>query len=698
MRLSVTIVLVCLCLWASAQVSSRMLFKEANGCVCETYFDSYDPEPIGVLCIGNLMSDECEIEKYVIDWYWDDFESGIQFTTGTADTDPDVTYIHPFTGTGCIPVEPGTWIPWVRYIIVDGVKYYARHRPWEDYCVAPSAEVQEIEVEEYTCDNGTTGTYSHTVEFINTVHNPNLASRSIQFKLNEDGSTNYFVFQFYGRDISDRLTVYYCTLLDPDGVLLEDVATGVDIPASDYRGDPYLPRDFDVSSYATPFKAVINLCDYTYTLGDYLRFVITPSYIATTNKNTNWRLDMKCKSIPAWTFSKFVFTEAMRTFDLTNPSMAWNATACRWELSYGFVESMPYWQNTDVYRYMYWAQGSNWAQINSASAGGILWRWNTVGQTIPINYGTGGCLNMNGQSTLEKTTIGGEVYYILTFTDLDDYNRIVSDYNTVVASANWTNWSSDPTSIQHYKYWNFSWRTATSCGDAYTTSYFYVYRSAVFTFDEENLTISIHASTPEPNGYIAEECSTIYNTINSYCVNESQSYNHAPYFYTTNCLQNTTGNLRGLTVGYKVNKEQQNSTYYYVRHVGVIHDYINTDVADFTTSQWYETTGNAPSQYWYRNVVMGRITNMDDPANNLELYDYMDYTTGAPKSGFWSAIATLLYKKIGGYVVPAWDADAVPYNTDDMIINAGKAWKSLQDNNYEEPTAESAWWTKISSY
>lgn len=684
MRLSVTIVLVCLCLWASAQVSSRMLFKEANGCACETYFDWYDPEPIGVLCVGNLVSDECEIEKYVIDWYWEDFESGIQFTTGTADTDPDVTYIHPFTGTGCIPVESGTWIPWVRYIIVDGVKYYARHRPWEDYCVAPSAEVQEIEVEAFTCDNGGTGTYSHSLTFINTLQNYEYATRSIRFNLDE--GQLWFAISFTGYLVSDRLTVYYCTPSDQVGTLLEDVAIGSDLGSYNWTTTP---KKYNSSISC---KFVINLEDFTIVTGDYLRLEIQPSYVQPPNMNTNWNIQMKCGAVGS-AFTCYEFTSDMQTIDTsTTIAMVWNGTECRYDLTFSMKEPLGSYSATNAYTYLPHSPlvTGRYLGLFYQEAIGTYLAKNSTGYIQYVLYPSGSCMNLSGTMTISKT--GSQM--VLDFTAEEDYLTYKSDYNEVTTHANWTNYDPDPLSRNHYKGFYLPVRVANSCGDAYTSYYYYIARDAVFTFDDVNYTITIDLCLPETNGYVNAECEFYtHDRIDGLLWDITNTYNTANFSRTTNVRTYATNTLVGFYV-YLINSNDLSmSSGVALMNIMWVDDNVN-DMCDWT-APWCETpySGDATvlDMWKYRMLVKIYPVTTLDPTQDFEVYNSLlpdgctDYTP------------PLIYKILSGYVLPDWDSGSTPYSTDDMVINAEKAWKSLQDNNYEEPTAESAWWTRISS-
>jgi hypothetical protein len=104
-------------------------------CEFETYFDSYVAESFGVLSVGSLKIDFDEdmdgefggLEAYVIDWYLDGVK---QFSTGYGlDGQGYYAYSHPFEDVDkVLNVQSGTWIPRVRFVDVDGVRFAGLRR------------------------------------------------------------------------------------------------------------------------------------------------------------------------------------------------------------------------------------------------------------------------------------------------------------------------------------------------------------------------------------------------------------------------------------------------------------------------------------------------------------------------------------------------------------------------------------------
>src|SRR6056297_277082 len=85
-------------------------------CNCFPYFDQYTEQSVSVLEVGNLISDACTFDEYVIDWYRD---GQLVFTSGVGN-DPDITIFHPMTGDSAVPVPSGTYTPVLRYVVLNG--------------------------------------------------------------------------------------------------------------------------------------------------------------------------------------------------------------------------------------------------------------------------------------------------------------------------------------------------------------------------------------------------------------------------------------------------------------------------------------------------------------------------------------------------------------------------------------------------
>jgi len=668
----------------------RILFTYCQFCSYHTGFDYYSNNTVSVLSVGNLIATGATLDAYVIDWYLNDVVTGFQFTTGKG-TDPDITYSHPFTGTtGSIPVEDGVWIPVIRYIVVDGIKIYSKHRPWEDYC-----EIPTISVQPYLCDNGNSGTtYSHTLSFVNTLQQSQYSSRSIRFYLNDDASTKYFGVSFYGYDIADRLRVYYCTSLDSTGVLLEDIAIGIDTVTSYYLSEP---RRFRPLSPVNPYRFVVNLTGFTYTLGDYLKFDISPSYMSPSNLNTNWRIDLKCLSAADGEFTCLAPTAAMQTINPDTVAMTWysGATNCRYDITFKLNDIIPVYVNTDAWKYMninLMAESSNIVSTMTDDNGGIrLTKYSGANATY-VTTVVGTCINLNGAVTLTKTSN----QMVISCTNNTDYLKYKTDYNTTTGTTKWQSQVNDPTNINYYMWWQLSFRVATSCGDAYTDNTYRINKYSTFTFDDINNTITIDlvdANTGDV-AYVSGDCDNTTSTLITSWTTIHSTYTLANFTKTTNVKYYSTGALAGVYANQFTTNVTNTTGGLYLYLDAAVHDSINTNLCDFT-APWCLVSGNAPQYRFYKYNVRGVIspTNAVDPTQNFELYNRLN-SSGCTITPAINEI--LIYKILNGVRILDWVAGT--YNTGDRVINVGKAWESLVDSNVTEPTVTNAYWTKISTY
>lgn len=665
---------------------TRILHTYRSICDYATGFSTYTNPSVSVLSVGNLVITGGTLTEYVIDWYFNTIESGIQFSTGSAGA-PGITYSHPFTGNQSIPVESGSWIPRIRYIVVDGIKVFPYHRPWENYCELPT-----ITVEPFDCSNGDTGaTYSHTITYDNTLQSYASASRTLRFYLNDDGSTDHLAVRFYGYQISDELKIYYCTALDPNGVLLEDIVVGSDITS--YYTAP--TRKHKPLTNLTPYKFVINLSDQSYTLGDYLKIEIIPSYVQPPNLNTNWSLSFNC--IPGTGFTCIPASTDIQTIDVDTISMIWNESLCQYELSYNLNGVMSGYASTNAWTYMNYNLDGDTSYLNDTNTflnniGGNRLSKSSGASFAFVSSRNALCANNSGTTSFSKT--GPQM--VLSFSNENDYLLYKTDYNNTINSANWLNYSADPLSINHYKYWLLYFRDANSCGDAYVDYNNYLSYDAEFIFDDINFNITINLVLPDPVGYIEAPCENSLSTINARNTLVTNTYNSANFNRSTNVRYPSIGALCGVGASV-ISVNQTNVTGGYRIYLDApVFDKINDYCS--SSSPWCRVTSapatvNAP-QYWFwkfntRTKIIPADT--DDPTQNFEVWNRLN------SSGCTVSLSNevLIYKMLSGYTIPAYTGGT--YFTGDMVLNVGKAWESLQDDNVEEPIAESSWWTKISS-
>lgn len=651
----------------------------------DPYFDSYS-SGIGLLSVGNLISDTHMIGDYKINWHLDAIDGPIVFISGIG-SDPTIQAYHPFINE---PVQGGDLYPVIEYIYVDGERYTSefevgsRYSPDLITCLAPPP----IVVEAMDCNNGVSGLYSHTVSYQNLFDPLQDASRSVRFILNEDGSTDFFAFAIKAYDISDRFAFYYCTLNDSEGVLLEDIAVGKDIPQSDYRGGEFLPREKRTAITGAEFKSVINLSNYTYTLGDYIKIEVEPSYIDPTNLYTNW--DVRCKCLGV--FAEAIYSDNSHTIDSTSVDINWDNVNCEWEITFDLNDTVP--TDTNIENYL----GASPIVQSSTDISPMTPLFANISQGLVVrrisssNFTSGNsndCENLGESCTVALSTAGAVRNLTLTFTNLNDFNSYKYEYESRIASVNWTNWVNDPTDIRYYKVWILILIEAPACGDNNIIRMLHVDRLTQFNFDDINKIITITFNAPETFSYISDTCeSSSINGMNTFLTN---TYNSSDFTYSSGVKSISSIYLSYVT--FIVANATNLTTYRAININAPIHDYINTNMVNYDNWCIMNPTTNAPYRRYYRYGVRVVFTDISDEGNNVELYDRLDHSSGCILTT--PSLESLIWKKMDGVVLPYWVAGT--YSVGDRVINAGKAWESLSNNNIEEPIAESSNWTRINT-
>jgi len=454
---------------------------------------------VGLLSVGNMVSSNCALGNYVIDWYLDTTSGPIQFTSGnTGNTDPAIQQFHPFTGDSARPSLGGSWIPVIRYAVLDGTKYTSTITPGNAYASDLATCLAPITVLDLNCDNGTNTTvgflqYSHKFAYTNGSQVASDASKSLAFTLDSGGSTQYFAWYFQGITVSDRIKFTYVSPGNATSVLLQDFVVGTDLPATDFTGTT---KKVDEDN----FRYIIDLTTTTYTTGDYLKIDIIAGYIDPANTNTNWTAYFKCLATfdTSWTAAARVPCSSAITF---NPSTCWNTLSINIS---NYVDKSP----TDIWKYL-----SGPSRLAGKTGP-------TVANPVPtdlLSYGRYNCdynsslcgtINYNPaciQATGTITHSRVNNVYTLSYSNIAEYNRALNDYNAAVASLSAT-YSSDPASINHYKFYEFFFSKVNndSCGDtAILNRNFIVHYNSTVTFDPATLTLTVTAVPIDASAYYA---------------------------------------------------------------------------------------------------------------------------------------------------------------------------------------------------
>jgi hypothetical protein len=566
---------------------------------------------IGAFSVGKLTGNTLTITDYVIEWRNGSRTGDVVFISGMG-TDVAIQAQHPFVNE---PVEGGTLYPVIKYVIIGGVTYTSiKNVP--NTCYSPDliTYISPIVVQAYNCSNGTTGTYSHILTYINTSMPADQATRSFRFIIGND--TTEFAFMFYGYSVADRITI---KLVSNDvETTMEDWVVGDDNIADNLTS---MPRIYKNQWY----RGVIDLKQRTYVSGDYLKITVAPSYNVPSQTDTNWQLQMKCFT----TALPFNYAPASNSVNYIDPNsfvVTWNNANCAYDFDFVTGAGPASISSTNVGTYMrayfYWSvnwQSAQRISIPRSTYGG--WGWIKGGYT----YTT-----LNGVMTIKK--VGSTLTY--SFTNATDYNNYKSGYNTTIANANWTNYSTDTQSANHYKLFEFDHRISMTGGDTYTTKYMYFGHDSIFTFDDINYKITINMAQM-PNEYIDQTCSNVYEIITS---GQGTGSQYVSNFIASADFEVSTilGEVSKFDARYLYTGVLNATTYDVDLHLELPFPAFYGNNAPNLLPNWY-LYGNAWKFHKYYLRI--EITNNSDPINNYKIYSRLN--ASGYDTGVWTLIKSV---------------------------------------------------------
>jgi hypothetical protein len=579
--------------------------EESLPCEFDTYFETYVAESTSVLNVGNmLINGNYNLEGYVIDWHLNSANNPVQFSTGAGLSGQGYyTYSHPFMGAEeGIPVQPGTWIPRIRFVVIDGLRYWATHDNGQ-------CELPTIQVNAFDCAGGNiTGDYSHRLSYNFTLETLENASQSFVFNLNDDGSVNYFAIRFVAYDIPDRLRVYYVS--GSNETLMQDIAVGASQYISDNVDSGY-PLTF-IQNTTTGIQFALDLRGMSHSSGDHIKLVVDASYgYEETFLNTNWRIDMKCLTQQDFTCP----TADVGIWNEPNDwAMTWNAVNCRYEVTFtrgGLLNTA----GTDFNKYTTDGLGTAGSMVGHTTLTPTLNFSRLTTYTNTTTTTSGNCIQLDDWIYIDK--IGTEL--TITFPTESSYELIKNKYNSLITNTNWTNYSSDPLSNLHYKYMRFAfWRMQEFCGDEFDTELtIYTHYEATWNFDDINYEINIDL-VEKTYGFVAGECESAFT---------ASFLNSANSFYnSSNASWQTKSLWRGeniLSILYHTQIIQQTTDTTFFRRYQKVRN-LNTLCQE--SLEYCESFTIYDYFYIFNYRIL--ITDPEDPINNFEVWQYLNTETG----------------------------------------------------------------------
>ena len=550
------------------------------------------------------------IGEYVIEWYRNVIDDTPEFVSGSPGaTDPAVTVTHPFPAE---PAEGGTWHPVIKYIYIDGIKYSrnyipgVRHSPDLLHCLDPIIVI----VQDLNCANGgnffastygSQGSYAHKITYINGLNSPTLAARSFKFIL--DSANKYFAWFFLGYQEADKMKISYVSPSNNTTTMLEWWEVGSFASGSNVTTSP--KKIQQVYMYK-----INSLTAFTYAPGDYLLIEITPS----TNTNTNWEFLCKCFT----TVDCNIWDGSQRNIATGSVSMVYNPTNYSYDVSYN-KSATPY---TDVNNSVLLKYHLRQLRAIAAGYQGGLENNNKVTlQMVNRTDGSAGatvdfssCNVMTSTAAVTKTGSTLTVVFDL----FSDYSQYRTTFNGISSNANMSNYDSDPTKLNHYKFYIIRVRIANSCGDNGTDYFYYTHYTNPPVFDDGAKTMTWNFATMT-NNYVALGPSDLTGqTIQSW-VNAVNSSVTSGILQTVNTKIRSGQGLAGIFASQFTTNDTQKSFRLYVTFPSVDPGVCNLSTKGFTgqflpTEQWEYS-------FFYDRVT---ITNPADPIHNFRLERQID--------------------------------------------------------------------------
>lgn len=595
-------------------------------CGCVPYFDTFLTNTISVLSVGNLVSDSCVFDEYVIDWYRDNEHAMI---SGKG-YDPDIEAHHPFVGDAALPVVGGQWKPVLRYVVVGGIKIYPKPKKCQNWCsdldvALPSAEVPYINVINLACGmvGGNPATwYDYRINY-NTTQDFALATKTIRMYLADNGSSGYLALQFTGYLVADQIEVYYNEETTP----LLAYIVGTNLAGNNVQ---VLPEEIDWNV----INVVANISDREYAEGDFVTVKIYPAVKEPGNFNTNWTLDLKC--LPRGVFECDLFNVNMRIINPDTVNVVYNTIDCRYEFRWEFMDYLSSSYATSYfYRYFRLINTSS-QQVYTVfyQPEQMVWLNAKVTASNLTLYASGNYENMVGQVSYAK--VGNIVDF--QFTNATDYNAYKTTWQNVMGSVNIVNYSTNPTNINHYKYFFITWReTPGTCGDSYVQRTLRCHITSPVTFNDGAMTLQVEMLNVA-NGMVQQDCDESYDLAASWYNTVQTSILQTDFTGMTRCRNATpiNGNFLRSTPAFETQRIFQRNSYF---HAESMNSVCNLPL--------FAPIGASNFGFYYMYVRI-TITDPGDALNNFRIESQLNINTGE-LTGVW---ATVYEKSNGNQIIP----------------------------------------------
>jgi hypothetical protein len=509
--------------------------------ICTLNFDVYSASTTGLIVAGNLTGDcQASITDYVISWYGPGAGStNVAYTSGFGSAFTPYDFTHPLTGTSAIFSEQGVYTPVIDKVIISGVSYSQVGEVGESPAVLNCFTDQYIEVNPFTCDNGSeVGNYTHRVNFTGVgsgvVSPPPLKSTFVL-----SSTTTYFAWKFKGEGVPDRLTLTFSGSSYPVPIVLEDILVGDNLSSSNFTLTSF-PKSADTFGYVTKVTCLTGL---TTNAGDFITLNVTPS----TNPATNWDFYFTCLS------GEFDCTTCLDTespYKIVGSTITGITGSCDTSYIRFSVSGCSLTTNNqfDFFKYYDFSTYIGARQsVDTSSPSNLLIRqtnnlfYSAITCSVYyFNFNSPICSSANTNTiTFNKSVISGIGNIYITFDSINDFNSYYDSYLTCLSfSGN----PYDDTDIDYYRaitlYTPIYSSPSAVCGDGTSSQFYYIHPSSVVTTGQTGGTYSMNITMPTiVNNLDAPACSNCSTNSSFIVVN---SFINPSSTGTTNNLNMTT--------------------------------------------------------------------------------------------------------------------------------------------------------------
>ena len=483
----------------------------------------------------------CTVGDYVIEWRTNSVSGPIELITGIG-SDPSIQQTHPFTNE---IVTQGTYYPVIKYVDLNGI----RHTPYLSELTGSTLyspdlltciNASPIIINPITCGStyNNDGVYPFVLTYRNAVNVSEDKSRTLSFQILS--TSKYFAWEFAGYEVADQFKVSYCTtggtetlvdnfIIGTRGVGGSTLVTNI-YPAN-YPTDPkiYYYYGYQHGSYGV--KYISDLSGFVYSSGDYLRLDVIGAVYEPANNDTNWDMKLKCftdDEISSWTFMNSdvykmipIGTSVPIMTHADDPNCYYNVTYSgltgysATALNYKPTSDYMLLKYTDMWKYVSGNIPSNNNMTNPANVA-ITWKISAL-----ETYAWAGSLFVCADLALPTDTMtitpDATTGATISFTNIVDYNKFVSNISSIQSSAKYVAWSTaNPTSLDYYSYYFINWIYApNNCGDSKISQYIYIHFGSTIEYNVGDKTIKFIYNIPTNGMTNGITCNDSYITVQS---------------------------------------------------------------------------------------------------------------------------------------------------------------------------------------